>query len=109
LNRGLTQIRVKKFQGLVSVFDPSTLESRSERNKEEEAIAMARSAGKDAQALFHSLRSAYAATPTTLKVSLSLSLPLSPPSQTHTFREYFRRESVIRAKIDRFLHILIIV
>ena len=27
---------------------------------------------KDAQALFHSLRSAYAATPTNLKVSLSL-------------------------------------
>ncbi|KAH9687385.1 Dolichyl-diphosphooligosaccharide--protein glycosyltransferase subunit DAD1 [Citrus sinensis] len=29
---------------------------------------MARSTGKDAQALFHSLRSAYAATPTTLKI-----------------------------------------
>lgn len=33
---------------------------------------MARSSGKDAQALFHSLRSAYAATPTNLKVFLYL-------------------------------------
>ena len=39
--------------------------SERERDYREE---MARSTGKDAQALFHSLRSAYAATPTTLKV-----------------------------------------
>lgn len=37
---------------------------QTDRYREE----MARSTGKDAQALFHSLRSAYAATPTTLKV-----------------------------------------
>ncbi|KAF8380746.1 hypothetical protein HHK36_028236 [Tetracentron sinense] len=35
---------------------------------------MARSTTKDAQALFHSLRSAYTTTPTNLKVSLSFSL-----------------------------------
>jgi hypothetical protein len=35
---------------------------------------MARTTSRDAQALFQSLRSAYTATPTSLKVSLSLSL-----------------------------------
>jgi hypothetical protein len=38
---------------------------------------MAKSTSKDAQALIHALRSAYAATPTNLKVSLSLSLSLA--------------------------------
>lgn len=40
---------------------------------------MARSTSKDAQALFQSLRSAYAATPTTLKVCISFTLTLYSP------------------------------
>ena len=38
---------------------------------------MAKSTSKDTQALFHSLRSAYAATPTNLKVSLSSNFSFS--------------------------------
>ncbi|KAJ0051423.1 hypothetical protein Pint_03510 [Pistacia integerrima] len=40
----------------------------SNRKKKKKGLQMARSTSKDAQALFHSLRSAYAATPITLKI-----------------------------------------
>nr|DAD36570.1 TPA_asm: hypothetical protein HUJ06_007211 [Nelumbo nucifera] len=54
---------------------------------------MARSTSKDTQALFQSLRSAYAATPTNLKVSLSLSLSGRPCV----------RKSASRSNLSRFI------
>lgn len=52
---------------------------------------MAKSTSKDTQALFHSLRSAYAATPTNLKVSLSsnFSFSLSIIEDLNTNRFFF--------------------
>lgn len=50
---------------------------RKKKKKKKKGLQMARSTNKDAQALFNSLRSAYAATPTTLKVSWLLFITCS--------------------------------